>query len=141
MLLLQEKCSNNYREGSCKYSKEKVIHGCHKLWQAGSNVVDQQQVVFPIILAEGKCMVENADSRPLIGRPSFDSTPLLIENRRSRRSSSSFTQFNFTAIQFLCAGKGLLLIFTAQRRSGGAVADGFEKRPFLCLMLGLTFGY
>ena len=75
-------------------------------------------------------MVENADSRPLIGRPSFDSTPLLIENRRSRRSSSRFTQFNFTAILFLCAEKGLLLIFTAKRRSGGAVADGFEKRPF-----------
>ena len=55
---------------------------------------------FPIILAEegGKCMVENADWRPLIGRPSFDSTPLLIENRRSRRSSSRFTQFDFTAI-------------------------------------------
>lgn len=71
----------------------------------GRPVVCSSLVVgrFPIILAEGKCMVENADSRPLIGRPSFDSTPLLIENRRVEEvgeavAQRSFTQFNFTVI-------------------------------------------
>ena len=73
-----EKCSNNYREGAIL--KKKLSMGTIT---CGRPVVIAYVVGrrFPIILAEGKCMVENADSLPLIGRPSFDSTPLLIENR------------------------------------------------------------
>ena len=73
-------------------------------------------------------MVENADSRPLIGRPSFDSTPLLIENRRVKEVGE--------------AAAILLNSILPPFRRSGAGADGFfKKRPFLCLMLGLTFGY